>query len=158
LTPLQLTSLQPITAGTLAALKRHWPAVAVVGGGVLLVDSLHGPLSSLLSLSAAAGGLWLLSGRLRPSPLNLPASSEGWLERLEGVLQAFERLEAGLEAESAAGGQDKRRQELLQLQQRQGRRHLELALVGSAGCSAGIRCRRQQGPGSGPNPFNDAIT
>ena len=87
-----MTSLQPIAAGTFAALKRHWPAVAVVGGGVLLVDSLHGPLSSLLSLSAAAGGLWLLSGRLRPSPLALPASSEGWLERLEGVLQAFEQI------------------------------------------------------------------
>ena len=113
--------------------------MAVVGGGVLLVDSLHGPLSSLLSLSAAAGGLWLLSGRLRPSPLALPASSEGWLERLEGVLQAFERLETGLEAESSAAGQDRRRQELLQLQQRQGRRHLELALVGSAGWSDGLQ-------------------
>ena len=113
--------------------------MAVVGGGVLLVDSLHGPLSSLLSLSAAAGGLWLLSGRLRPSPLALPANSDGWLERLEGVLQAFERLEAGLEAEHAAAGQDRRRQELLQLQQRQGRRHLELALVGSAGWSDGLQ-------------------
>ena len=113
--------------------------MAVVGGGVLLVDSLHGPLSSLLSLSAAAGGLWLLSGRLRPSPLALPASSAGWLERLEGVLQAFERLETGLGAEPATAAQDQRRQELLQLQQRQGRRHLELALVGSAGWTDGLQ-------------------
>ena len=110
-----------------------------MGGGVLLVDSLHGPLSSLLSLSAAAGGLWLLSGRLRPSPLVLPASSEGWLERLEGVLEAFDRLDPALDSAGLPGadalGQEKRRQELHDLQQRQGRRHLELALVGAAGWS-----------------------
>ncbi|MFM7651749.1 MAG: DUF697 domain-containing protein, partial [Vulcanococcus sp.] len=143
MTPLPLTPLQPLAAGTLAALKRHWPAVAVVGGGVLLVDSLHGPLSSLLSLSAAAGGLWLLSGRLRPSPLSLPASSEGWLERLEGMLQAFDRLDgvpdtAALPA-AEHPAQERRRRELLQLQERQGRRHLELALVGAAGWSDALQ-------------------
>ena len=117
--------------------------MAVVGGGVLLVDSLHGPLSSLLSLSAAAGGLWLLSGRLRPSPLALPASSEGWIERLDGVLQAFDRLEdhpdGGAGADAVPSSQERRRRELHQLQQRQGRRHLELALVGAAGWSDALQ-------------------
>lgn len=117
-------------------MKRHWPALAVAGGGVLLVDSLHGPLSSLLSLSAAAGGLWLLSARLRPS-LALPASSEGWLERLDAVLEAFDRLDGT--AEAAVLLQQRRRQQLLQLQQLQGRRHLELALVGSAGWSDALQ-------------------
>jgi uncharacterized protein (DUF697 family) len=109
--------------------------VAVLGGGVLLVDSLHGPLGSLLSLSAAAGGLWLLSGRLRPSPAALPASSQGWLDRLETVLQAFDRLDPDPAAAAGAPGQECRRRELRDLQERQGRRHLEVALVGSAGWS-----------------------
>ena len=53
-----------------------------MGGGVLLVDSLHGPLSSLFSLTAAAGGLWLLAGRLRPSGAALPRNTAAWLERV----------------------------------------------------------------------------
>jgi uncharacterized protein len=106
--------------------RRLWPAAAVLGGGVLLVDSLHGPLSSLLSLTAAAGGLWLLAGRLRPSGAALPQSSAAWLERLEVALASFERLQP-----EALADQEQRRQALQQLQARQGRRPLELALVGS---------------------------
>jgi uncharacterized protein len=108
------------------AVQRLWPAAALLGGGVLLVDSLHGPLSSLFSLSAAAGGLWLLAGRLRPSGAAQPRSSSAWLERLEAVLTSFEQLQPEAQAD-----QLQRRQELAQLRERQGRRQLELALVGA---------------------------
>ena len=123
-------------------MKRHWPALAVLGGGVLLVDSLHGPLSSVLSLTAAAGGLWLLSGRLKPARLALPTSSGGWIERLEQVLLAFDRLDATAPPALLAGSetpQARRRQQLTDLQERQGRRHLELALVGGAGWSDALQ-------------------
>jgi len=109
-----------------AALQRLWPAAAVLGGGVLLVDSLHGPVSSLFSLSAAAGGLWLLAGRLRPSGAAQPRSSEAWLERLDAVLASFERLQP-----EAVLDQQQRLQQLAHLKERQGRRQLDLALVGA---------------------------
>ena len=120
-------------AGSITALRRHWPAAAALGGGVLLLDSLHGPISSLLSLSAAAGGLWLLAGRLRPGKVALPSSSQGWIERLEGVLASFERLDPEGEGAPTSDPQQLRRRQLAQLQERQGRRHLEIALVGSIG-------------------------
>jgi len=75
-------------------LRRFWPLAAGLGGGVILLESSQGTLSSLISLSAAAAGLWLLSGRLRPSGKALPTSVEGWLERCQAVLDSFERLEA----------------------------------------------------------------
>ena len=126
------------------AIGRLWPAAAVLGGGVLLVDSLHGPLSSLLSLSAAAAGVWVLAGRLKPSGASLPRTSLAWLERLEAVQASFERLQPEDQA-----GQRQRQQELEQLQARQGRHQLELALVGSIAWSeaeqqallAALRCR-----------------
>jgi uncharacterized protein len=117
-------ALKALLAG--GAVQRYWPAAALLGGGVLLVDSLHGPLSSLLSLSAAAGGLWLLAGRLRPSGAGQPRSNTAWLERLDAVLASFERLQPEAEAEHR-----ERREQLEQLKERQGRRQLELALVGS---------------------------
>jgi hypothetical protein len=128
-----LISFQPTAAGTIAALRRHWPAVAVVGGGALLLDSLHGPFSSLLSLSAAAGGLWLLAGRLKPQRSLLPSSHEGWLERLDKLLDSFERLDPQVQGAAAVAGQAARALELSQLRERQQRDHLELALVGSTG-------------------------
>lgn len=130
-----LTAPAPITAGTLVALQRHWPKLAALGGGVLLLDSLHGTLSSLISLSAAAGGLWLLSTRLRPSAaFAAPANCEGWLERLEGLAATFERLQAPVEGVEDAA-QQQRLAQLEALRQRQGRGHLELALVGASGWS-----------------------
>jgi uncharacterized protein len=120
-------------AGSITALRRHWPTAAALGGGVLLLDSLHGPLSSLLSLTAAAGGLWLLAGRLRPGKPALPASSQGWIERLDGLLASFERLDPDGEGAPLAAPQRRRREQLRQLQERQGRQHLEIALVSSIG-------------------------
>lgn len=120
-------------AASLPALKRLWPAAALVGGGVLVLESLHGPLSSLLSLSAAAGGLWLLAGRLRPGRAALPSSSSGWIERLEGVLDGFARLDPQGQGSPEHPEQQRRQHQLASLRQRQGRAHLELALVGSLG-------------------------
>ena len=82
-----------LSAGLLPQLRRFWPLAAALGGGVILLESSRGPLSSLISLSAAAAGFWLLSGRLRPSGRALPKSVEGWLERCHSVLESFERLE-----------------------------------------------------------------
>jgi uncharacterized protein (DUF697 family) len=114
--------------------RRAWPAVAVLGGGLVLVETAHGPLSSLLSLTAAAGGLWLLSAKLRPSGRQLPTSTKGWLERCELVLESFERLQAPVDAADAPADPDpaqlERRRQLEQLRERQQQPHLQLALVG----------------------------
>ena len=111
----------------LSSLRRSWPLVAGLGGGALLLESSHGALSSVVSLGAAATGLWLLSGKLRPSGRQLPSSVEGWLERCEMVLASFERLEQS----SQTTAQQQRRQQLEQLRQRRHDAHLSLALVGS---------------------------
>ncbi len=123
----------PLGSGPLAialgpALRRWWPLGAtLLGGGWLLSDGLHLPFGSLLPLSAAAAGLWLLNGRSRPRAPRLPASAQGWLNRCGAVLAQFERLEGADGAALPA-----RRAELEVLRQRQGRRHLDLALVGAA--------------------------
>ena len=138
-----LTVPQPLVTGSLALVRRHWPALALLGGGALLADSLldqlHGPFGSLLSLSAAACGLWLIAGRLKPRALALPADNAGLLERLEQLLGSFERLDPRAEGAPEGAGQQRRRRELALLQERQGRRHLELALVGSLGWSDALQ-------------------
>ena len=127
-------------SAALRPVRRLWPLAACLGGGVLMLETIHGPLSSLISLSGAAAGLWLLSGRLRPSGRQLPSSTQGWLERCETVLASFERLGQGaVAAEGVAVAPDPqqlaRRQQLEGLRQRQGQPHLQLALVGSGGWS-----------------------
>jgi uncharacterized protein len=68
----------------------------------MVLESLHGPLSSLMGLGAAGAGLWLLGGRMRPSGQHLPQSSEGWLERCEAVLEQFQVLQAASAEEGRA--------------------------------------------------------
>ncbi|WP_411870333.1 YcjF family protein [Vulcanococcus limneticus] len=124
--PLGTGPVEAVLRPALPALRRWWPVgAAVLGGGWLLGDSLHLSLSSVVALSAAAGGLWLLNGRSRPVAPRLPASSQGWLSRCEAVLTQFELLE-GAESPALPG----RRAALAALQARQERRHLDLALVG----------------------------
>lgn len=124
-----------VTGSVLRSLGRYWPAAAGLGGTVLLLEAAHGPLSSLLSLGAASAGLWLLSGRLRPSGRQLPTTVQGWQERCRSVLSSFERLQpSGHEAE-----QQQRREQLERLQSRQQEAHLSLALVGSAGWSDALQ-------------------
>ena len=117
-------------AASLTLLKRFWPAAAVLGGGVVLLDSLHGALSSLLSLAMASAGLWLLADKLRPGRSQLPSSSAGWLERLETLLDRFARLDPQGQGAAEHPDQQRRQRQLAELRQRQGRTHLELALVG----------------------------
>lgn len=128
-----LTPAETAVASSLQTLKRFWPAAAVLGGGVLVLDSLHGPLSSLFSLSATAAGLWLLAGRLRPGRPARPSSNAAWLERLEAVLASFARLDPEGLGLADHPDQQRRRRQLADLLERQGRCHLELALVGSSG-------------------------
>ncbi|MFO7630024.1 MAG: YcjF family protein [Prochlorococcaceae cyanobacterium] len=103
-------------------------ATLMLGGAWLIGDGLHLPLASVLSLSAAAGGWWFLSGQRRRPQLTLPRSSEALLERCEQLLDQFEQLApAGQLAPAAALA---RRQELDRQRQRRGRGQLEMALVG----------------------------
>ena len=103
----------------------------------MLLESIHGPLSSLVSLSAAGAGLWLLGGRSRPSAQHLPQSSEGWLERCEAVLEQFQTLESSGSDEAQAQDQrfqqiqELRRTQLQVLRQRQQESAIHLALVGT---------------------------
>ena len=129
-----------LSAGLLPQLRRFWPLAAGFGGGVILLESSRGPLSSLISLSAAAAGFWLLSGRLRPSGRALPKSVEGWLERCQNVLECFERLEPDADPLE----QQQRREQLEQLRSSQGDSHLQVALVGLAGWSEALQAQLLQ--------------
>ena len=109
------------------ALRRLWPVALPLMGGWLVLDSLHIQLSSLVTLGAAAGGLWLLRGRRRPSAERWPRTAAGWLARCDTVLEAFERLEG----EAACADQHSARQQALAvLRARQQREHLDVAVVG----------------------------
>ena len=110
-------------------LIRHWPLGLTLGGGLLLLETAHGPLGSVLSLGAAAGGVWLLRSRLRPASPQLPTSVAGWMERCGAVLASFERLQPAAEGE-AQGDQSRRRQQLERLRRRGDDPHLQWALVG----------------------------
>jgi uncharacterized protein (DUF697 family) len=129
-----------LSAGLLPQLRRFWPLAAALGVGVILLESSRGPLSSLISLSAAAAGFWLLSGRLRPSGRALPKSVEGWLERCQSVLESFERLEPDADPHE----QQRRREQLDQLRQSQGDSHLQVALVGQLGWSEALQAQLLQ--------------
>ncbi len=107
----------------------------------MLFESIHGPLSSLVSVGVAGAGLWLLGGRMRPSGKQLPQSSEGWLERCEAVLEQFETLNRSGSDETPA--QDERFQRIQELRcsqldvlrQRQQESAIHLALVGTVAWS-----------------------
>jgi hypothetical protein len=149
-----------LSAGLLPQLRRFWPLAAALGGGVILLESSRGPLSSLISLSAAAAGFWLLSGRLRPSGRALPKSVEGWLERCQSVLESFERLEPDADPHE----QQRRRGQLDQLRQSQADCHLQVALVGQVGWSEALQAQLLQHcpsplplPGTGPMLSGAAI-
>ena len=130
----------PLSTLLAPQLRRAWPLAAAAGGGLLLLESSHGALSSLVSLSAAAAGLWLLGGRLRPSGRSQPSSVEGWLERCQSVLESFERLDPAGDPQR----HDQRRQQLELLRQRQGDSALEVALVGRCGWSAQLQAQLLQ--------------
>jgi uncharacterized protein (DUF697 family) len=129
-----------LSAALLPQLRRFWPLAAGLAGGVILMESSHGALSSVISLSAAAAGFWLLSGRLRPSGRSLPTSVEGWLERCQSVLERFERLEPDADPLE----QQQRREQLEQLRQSQDNSHLQVALVGQAGWSEALQAQLLQ--------------
>ena len=66
---------------------------ALLGGGLVLGDLLHGGASSLGLLAAASAGLWWISGR-RPRPEDrLPQSPQALLAHCRGLLDQFVDLE-----------------------------------------------------------------
>ena len=97
------------------------------------MESVHGPLSSLVSLSAAGAGLLLLGRRRQPAAPPKPTTTAGWIARCEQVLASFERLQTSLELppERWADGQQRRRDQLAALARQQSDPHLNLALVGT---------------------------
>jgi len=116
-----------------STLLRQWPWLAALGGGWLLIENVHGPLSSLVSLSAAGAGLLLLGRRRQPATPLKPTTTAGWIARCEQVLASFERLQSSLELppERWADGQQRRREQLAELTRQQSDPHLNLALVGT---------------------------
>jgi uncharacterized protein (DUF697 family) len=141
--PASLLLSGPLLKPLLQPLRRFWPVAAGVGGVLVLLEASHGPLSSLVSLGAAASGLWLLGGRLRPSGQQLPSSVEGWTERCRSVLNSFERLQPvdqqGQSTAEQVQRQSQRLEQLDSLLQLQAEPHLRLALVGSRGWSDGLQ-------------------
>ncbi len=110
----------------------------MLAGSVVLSESvaslLHLDTGAFLGLGAMVGGWWLL-GRRRRSPLpRLPATLSGWIDRCEGLLGTFERLEG--ESTAAQAG---RRNELDDLRHQAKRRSLGLALVSSRPPEARLR-------------------
>jgi hypothetical protein len=110
----------------------------MLAGSLLLSEAL-GPLlhvdtGALLGLGAMAGGWWLLGRRGRSPVPHLPVTLSGWLDRCEGLLGTFERLEGG-DTEAQAG----RRNELEVLRHQAQRTGLSLALVSSRPPAASLQ-------------------
>ncbi|HHG2224106.1 MULTISPECIES: YcjF family protein [unclassified Synechococcus] len=106
------------------------PAALVLAGGLLLGDSLHGSFSGAVVVAAAAGGLWWLSrGKAKIQP-RLPSSWSGWIERCDGLLNQFERLQPTENDPAVSAQQEGRRQHLQQLRDRQSRQQLHVGLAG----------------------------
>lgn len=106
------------------------PAALMMAGGLLLGDTLHGSLSGAVVVAAAAGGLWWLSrGKAKIQP-RLPSSWSGWIERCDGLLSQFERLQPTENDPAVSAQQEGRRQQLQQLRDREPRQQLQVGLAG----------------------------
>lgn len=127
LTPVVLAPLKPLW-------RRWWPAMALVGGGWLVVDATQQFshwLSSATSFTLAAGAagvLWLLRPRRRPGLADTDLA--GWLQRLDGLLPQFEAL--GVPPAE-------RSQRLEQLRAAQAETSLQLAVVGMTAAAAPLQ-------------------
>jgi hypothetical protein len=126
---------RPGAVAPLPRLRRWWPAAAALVGGSVLIDGVgrlvHLPL---LSAGVGAAGLLLLTTLRRkpPAPGSTPVDVDGWLQRLETLLERFESLEsitpAAGSAESSAAAR-RRRLEVLRSQVLAD--GLQLAVVGA---------------------------
>ena len=66
---------------------------ALLGGGLVLGDLLHGGASSLGLLAAASAGLWWIGGRRQLPEDRLPQSPQALLAHCRGLLDQFVDLE-----------------------------------------------------------------
>ncbi|MCT0218336.1 YcjF family protein [Synechococcus sp. CS-1329] len=115
------------------------PAALVLAGGLLLGDSLHGSFSGIVVVAAAAGGLWWLSrGKATIQP-RLPSHWNGWIDRCDGLLTQFERLQPPGADPAAAAEHQGRQQQLQQLRERQPRQQLQVGLAGVSLPPAGLQ-------------------
>lgn len=108
------------------------PVAVVASGGWVIAEVCHASLSGTLTLAATVGGWWWLSRRRGVVTPRLPSSTRGLIERCEGLLKQFETLESqGRSPQDCQAEQQRRRQRLAELRERQNRDRLELALVGT---------------------------
>ncbi len=78
---------------------------ALLGGGLVLGDLLHGGASSLGLLAAASAGLWWIGGRRQQPEDRLPQSPQALLAHCRGLLDQFVDLELPCERQQRQLGQ-----------------------------------------------------
>ena len=128
-----------------ALATRPWlkPALvgsALLGGGVVLGDLLHGGASSLGLLAAASAGLWWIGGRRQQPEDRLPQSPKALLQHCRGLLEQFDALELPSQPQQ---------QQLEQLEQLGDRPDRHVVLAG-AGELELVELLKQKLPSSAP--------
>lgn len=117
-------------AGLGPLLASRWQRPALLLAGSLVISETLGHAlhldAGLLPLAALVGGCWWLSRRHRSPTPRLPSNHAAWVERCQGLLTQFERLEG----EAGQTLQQGRQADLAALQLGPARRPLDLVLAG----------------------------
>ena len=136
-----------------ALATRPWlkPALmgsALLGGGLVLGDLLHGTASSVGLLAAASAGLWWLGGRRMQPAERLPQSPQALLQHCRGLLEQFEALELPC---------DQQHQQLAQLEQLGERLDRHVVLAGATDLAL-VELLKQKLPATAPLQLHLAKT
>ena len=136
-----------------ALATRPWlkPALmgsALLGGGLVLGDLLHGTASSVGLLAAASAGLWWLGGRRMQPAERLPQSPQALLQHCRGLLEQFEALELPC---------DQQHQQLAQLEQLGERLERYVVLAGATDLAL-VELLKQKLPATAPLQLHLAKT
>ena len=136
-----------------ALATRPWlkPALmgsALLGGGLVLGDLMHGTASSVGLLAAASAGLWWLGGRRMQPAERLPQSPQALLQHCRGLLEQFEALELPC---------DQQHQQLAQLEQLGERLDRHVVLAGATDLAL-VELLKQKLPATAPLQLHLAKT
>ena len=121
---------------------------ALLGGGLVLGDLLHGTASSFGLLTAASAGLWWLGGRRMQPAERLPQSPQALLQHCRVLLDQFEALELPC---------DQQLQQLAQLEQLGERPDRHVVLAGAADLAL-VEQLKQKLPATAPLQLHLAKT